>query len=153
MTFSDFQIFNDETYSFLEEQYKQTLTFDRRTTINKIYLKLKECVSFCCNINIVNKKIKESIENAKTQILNVIENFDSNFSVNLDSYKEYKNFNVFSLMKCLTIIINELQVWQKSESKDYHKLFIHNTLTCLINILFLINNALEKSNIILFKHM
>ena len=63
-----------------------------------------------------------------------------------------KEINLFNLLKNLAKIQKKLANWLKFEQKEYFRQFILNLLEDVSNILFILLNAIENSEIRLFKH-
>ncbi len=154
MNYNDFPILDDSTYNLMMNEYNNSLPFDRNTAINKLYLELDECKNFCFGLtNRVNKKIQLAVESAKTEIEKILENFHATFSIHVNSQKEIKEFNLFTFIKKLISSISNMHHWANNEQKTYFKTLAGNNIITLINILMQIIEALENSNLHLFKFM
>lgn len=152
MEYNDFPILDDSTYSMMMQEYENNLPFDRHTTINKLYLELDECRNFCFGLTArVNKSIRNAIERAKEELDKILDNFHATFSINVKSQKEIKEFNLFTFIKKLISSLATTQNWANNEQKTYFKTLASNNIDTLINILIGIIEALENSNLHLFK--
>ncbi len=154
MNYNDFPILDDDTYRMMMNEYNNTLPFDRNTTINKLFLELDECKNFCLGLTKhVNKKIQLAVEKAKIEIEKILENFHATFTINVKSQKEIKDFNLFTFIKKLINSISSMNIWANNEQKTYYKNLASMNIVTLIKILVEIIEALENSNLHLFKFM
>lgn len=156
MNYNDFPILNDDTYNYLKNKYSELnseQTFDRVTSINKICFYLNECTGSCKSLkNKLNVKLRNSIEFASDEINKIISSLNETFNINLNS-NVIKEFNLFTFLKYLTYAIELFINWSYKEEKEYYKKVCNNCLNSLIECVKKIMEALENSNISLYKYM
>lgn len=156
MNYNDFPILNDDTYNYLKNKYSELnseQTFDRVTSINKICFYLNECTGSCKSLkNKLNVKLRNSIEFANDEINKIISSLNETFNINLNS-NVIKEFNLFTFLKYLTYAIELFINWSYKEEKEYYKKVCNNCLNSLIECVKKIMEALENSNISLYKYM
>ena len=156
MNYNDFPILNDDTYNYLKNKYSELnseQTFDRVTSINKICFYLNECTGSCKSLkNKLNVKLRNSIEFASDEINKIISSLNETFNINLNS-NIIKEFNLFTFLKYLTYAIELFINWSYKEEKEYYKKVCNNCLNSLIKCVKKIMEALENSNISLYKYM
>ena len=156
MNYNDFPILNDDTYNYLKNKYSELnseQTFDRVTSINKICFYLNECTGSCKSLkNKLNVKLRNSIEFASDEINKIISSLNETFNINLNS-NVIKEFNLFTYLKYLTYAIELFINWSYKEEKEYYKKVCNNCLNSLIECVKKIMEALENSNISLYKYM
>lgn len=156
MNYNDFPILNDDTYNYLKNKYSELnseQTFDRVTSINKICFYLNECTGSCKSLkNKLNVKLSNSIEFASDEINKIISSLNETFNINLNS-NIIKEFNLFTFLKYLTYAIELFINWSYKEEKEYYKKVCNNCLNSLIECVKKIMEALENSNISLYKYM
>lgn len=152
--YNDFPILDEQVYRYMTEQYNKVKDFDRRNIVGKIFIQLNECKKSCyCLVGKFNSKIKEVVENAKSELDIILENYQLTFGSNFDVSNEVKNVGLFSFLKKLTSIILQLEEWLTLEEKDYYKKIADNTLVKVTNVLLNFMSAIEQSNLLLFKYM
>ena len=156
MNYNDFPILNDDTYNYLKNKYSELnseQTFDRVTSINKICFYLNECAGGCKSLkNKLNVKLSNFIEFASDEINKIISSLNETFNINLNS-NIIKEFNLFTFLKYLTYAIELFINWSYKEEKEYYKKVCNNCLNSLIECVKKIMEALENSNISLYKYM
>ena len=156
MNYNDFPILNDDTYNYLKNKYNELNNeheFDRVTSITKICFYLNECMGSCKSLkNKLNVKLRNSIEFASDEINKIISSLNETFNINLNS-NTIKEFNLFTFLKYLTYAIELFINWSYKEEKEYYKKVCNNCLNSLIESLKRIMEALENSNISLYKYM
>lgn len=156
MNYNDFPILNDDTYNYLKNKYSELnseQTFDRVTSINKICFYLNECAGSCKSLkNKLNVKLSNFIEFASDEINKIISSLNETFNINLNS-NIIKEFNLFTFLKYLTYAIELFINWSYKEEKEYYKKVCNNCLNSLIECVKKIMEALENSNISLYKYM
>ena len=153
MEYNDFPILNDEEYKFLENKFKENVSFNREEKTFFIFNNLLALFN-CCPMLIVksNRNIKESLLKAKTEIEKLIENFNSTFNFKINK-NEIKEINLFKFLKILANIQKNLIIWIKFEQKEYFKQFSINSLNCITEIVLDLAKALENSEIRLPRFM
>jgi len=152
MIYNDFPILRDSTYNTLQQQFKNQQK-DRRIYASEIYATTCDCISLCNTIKNLNHLITSQLNETKLNLLQIKENLLANFNVDKSKNTQTIQFNIFQLIKKLLLIINKSICWLREEDKEYYKTFIKNLNLSVIFILNNILSSLEKSNIILFKHM
>ena len=152
MNYNDFPILNDLEYNFLNKQFS-TIEFNRKDVLTKISYELNSIV----NTNLgskekFNNKIKQELKNAIETSNKWLNNFSSQFNLTIKNL-EISNLNIFSMLKKLNTTISFLLVLVKNETKEYYKTLAINCANELILSSSNILQALNESNLILFKHM
>ncbi len=150
--FNDSPILDDDAYLRLMRAYQNRPT-ERNVIVNKIYFELIHCRQLCLGVDEnLNKKIKDGISYAKSEIDKIIENFESSFSISVKS-DEVKNFNLFTFIKKISECISFVLEWQIHEEKPYYKALANSTISSLNMIITKIITTLEHINVIIFKYL
>lgn len=154
MNYNDYPILDDNTYTFLKEQFNKTISYERNTTVAQIYNTLIECKNLCYGTNkFLNKKIQNCIEESNVEIDKILNNLSTIFKNPSTVKNNIQTFNLFSLLKKLTTCLSLTLTWHKNEEKVYYKNLAFSCQENIIKIIFNFLNILEKNNIILFKYM
>jgi len=149
MTYNDFPILNSTDYQMLNNKYKEPTSTDRKTTIAKICVLLQECKNSCNAISRhINKTIKKEIEIAYSEILNILDNLNSNLTT-----QNVKEFNLFIFLDKLSTCLLEFLSWQRIEEKEYYKSLIKSNISTITKIIKNITSAVANSNVKIFKFM
>lgn len=153
MNYNDFPILSDDAYDFLRDKYKNEMTFDRETSINKVCYYLNECVGSCKSLKSkLNLKLRQAIEFVDTQINKTLSSLNETFDIRVSS-NSIKEFNLFTFLKYLASSIEMLINLGYKEEKEYYKKVYNICLNSLIESIKKILEALETSNIGLYKFM
>lgn len=152
MNYNDYPILSDEQYKLMQDKFNEQNYFDRKENSYSIYLNLKECTnSITFLYQKVNAQICEQLKIAKQSLEKATSNFEATFNLP-NKQAAVKETNLFNLLKNLAKIQKKLANWLKFEQKEYFRQFILNLLEDVSNILFGLLNAVENSEIRLFKH-
>lgn len=152
MIYNDFPILEASHYEILNEKYKSSEPFNRRSFAIKIQQQISTVLNSELSNNQYNLKISAAIKDSESTIKTLSENISSIISINLDSNKMF-SVNVFQYVKNLLNISSSLNNWFSNEPKEYYKNFLSKAIENLNNSIICIFSALEKSNILFFKHM
>lgn len=152
MIYNDFPILNNETYSYLNEQYTNTGK-DRKAYANVLYSEIQSCFALYSTTKNLNPSLKKQLNHSKEVLNQILENLKANFTIQTTEQKELIQFNIFSFVSKLSQILIITINWQNTEEKLYYKTFIKNINLSILNIIKNILSILENSNVILFKHM
>lgn len=153
MRYNDFPILNDNEYKFLNEQFNNS-SFNKKEILTKICFELNTIINFnFTNKEKFNNKIKQEIFNGIEIANKWLNNFSSQFNISLKSTTNIVNINIFSLLKKFNTVIYQLTTLIKHESKEYYKSLAINCINEIISTSSNILQALNESNLILFKYM
>lgn len=154
MMYEDFKILNDDQYNLISEQLQNQKICSQAEIANKLFLTLDQCKSFCFGLNNqVNKRIQNALLYARNQLDKLINNVNISFNIDAHSTQIVTDLNIFAFAKKLieaVQTVEELLLQPNSEKFFHFSLSTTSTLLDIINQLF---DALENSNIHLFKHM
>ncbi len=154
MMYEDFKILNDDQYNLISEQLQNQKICSQAEIANKLFLTLDQCKSFCFGLNNqVNKRIQNALLYARNQLDKLINNVNISFNIDAHSMQIVTDLNIFAFAKKLieaVQTVEELLHQPNSEKFSHFSLPTISTLLDIINQLF---DALENSNIHLFKHM
>ena len=154
MEFNDFPILTNDEYDKMRNEYINKQINNHELLYIEICNKLFECKSICIGLNkFVNKTIRLAVEKSKNEIDELYSDLSFSFKIKNQSCKEIKNFDVFSLLKNLVLIINSIQN-HKRLNKDYLKDSLLFSIESKITIILKnIIQSLCESNIYMFKHI
>ena len=154
MDYNDFPILNNDEYLFLNSQYLQESSLDKKTIIARILNKVSASINGCYALDrIYNTYIQKEISSTFETLKKVEANLHSIFNIEADPPATTKSFNIFNLIKSLNEIIKLLFEWTQNENKQYHKATAYKTSFELINNLERLLSAMIKSKIDFYKHM
>lgn len=154
MNYNDFPILSNEDYYLLNTQYSNQQKPDRKNHIYKICNELNTIVYSCFELapkhNTIIKRALESTREISAKLLN---NLNEVFNLTNTTSKNYANTNIFTLTKQISKASSRFINWASLEEKEYYKNLSLKSSTELLECLNNILNALELSNVKLFKHM
>ena len=152
MIYNDFQILSDSQYASMNLAYKNESKPTTQNLVDKLFLNLDNCKSYCFGLDrMVNKNIQKVLKDARIELDRLIGNINAMFKVEAHTMQTVSSFNIFGFAKNIieTIgVIDELLV--SLDTKHQPLTAMSKSLTDIAYNLF---DALEKSNIHLFKHM
>ncbi len=152
MKFNDFPILSDNDYLVLNSKYTQQT--NRKSHIFTIYMELKNLHSSCFELkDKFNANVSNTIEQTRNCVLKLSNNLSELFNLDPNQNTQIKNFNIFYFMKKITKLISLYSEWITYEDKEYFKQTAQKSIKELSHCLSNILNALELSNIYIFKHM
>lgn len=152
--YEDFKILNDDQYKLISEQLQNQRICSNIEIANKLFLTLDQCKSFCFGLNNqVNKKIQSILLYARNQLDKLINNVNVSFNIDAHSAQVVTDLNIFAFAKKLIEAIQTVAelLYQPNSEKFFH--FSLSTISTLLDITNQLFDALENSNIHLFKHM
>ncbi len=153
MIYDDFPLLNDEQYELIKNKFIAEKNFNRNELAFYVYSDLLTCYNACPLLIVkLNKQIKESLNNCKSELAKIIENFEAVFNYKKDKI-EIKEINLFNFLKKLANLQKNLINWQKFEQKEYYNQLIVNLLMQINEMLINLISALENSNVPLFRFM
>lgn len=153
MDYKDYQILSDNEYLILSEHFNESQTFDRRTSVNKIYSLLNDCKNSCLTLDKnINKKIKDSISDCHNTIEKNINNLSATFNLQQTS-KNSESFSLFPFIEKLLEVQSQLLTWSKNEDKEYYAKLCNSIAKEINQSVINVISSISKSNIILFKYM
>lgn len=153
MNYNDFPILSNEEYSLISQHFSQK-KFDRKTTLFQINKHLITCkTSHINNIDKLNKKTVQALNNSYNLIEKTLKNLNSLFDFPPRPNSNIKSISIFDHIEQLLSVIENLTKWSKDETKEYYKSFIQSSSLELIGGLRHLLKALSESNIFFFKHM
>ena len=154
MNYNDFPILSNDEYNLLNEHFNINQPKDKPTVLNNLLEKLNICFSFCIGLtNKYNVKINIAINNTKNQIEKIKNNLTATFNLTSTKNNSVLNSNIFILLNTIIEAVHETIIWTTIENKEYYKTLAQKNLNDLISCVKEILLALEKSNILFFKHM
>lgn len=154
MMYNDFQILNNDEYNLINEQYSHHQASTQTDIINNLFLQLDECKSFCFGLNkYVNKRIQNALVFAKNELDKLIYNINVSYKVSVHSIQAVTNFNIFAFAKKLMEGLELVQKLLEFATDPNTINFVKGTATTITSIAEQLFDALENSNIHLFKFM
>lgn len=152
MIYNDFQILTDGQYANMNFAYKNEPKPTTQDLVNKLFLSLDNCKSYCFGLDkTVNKNIQKVLIEARIQLDRLMGNINAMFKVEAHTMQAINSFNIFRFAKNIIETIGVIdELLESLDTKRQPLTAMSKTLTDIAYNLF---DALEKSNIHLFKHM
>ncbi len=155
MIYNDFKILDDEQYKILSEQYSTHTPVRTQTELaNAIFVHLDECKSYCFGLHKnVNKRVCAVLKKAKDELERLIGNINSVFKITATKAAIVNEFNLFEFAKKLIKTIELTDELFDLSSDANHVKFINTTIKTISQLAQELFEALEQSNIQMFKYM
>ena len=154
MKYNDFQILNNEQYYIINQEFSNNEEQDKKTIINSICEELNKIVGLCFSLsNQHNQHINKEIDETINTLVKIKNNLIETFNLKSATTINIVSTNIFSILKMLSSLSTPFLRWVMLETKTYYKSLAQNCFIDLTNCLNKILEAIEKSNIKLFKHM
>ena len=151
MLYNDFQILDDDKYALISQQFKNSNPRTQSEIVDNLFLNLNCCKNHCLGLNTnVNKRIQAVLVRAKDVCDNIIGSINTLYKIKTTAIQTVTNFNLFSFAKKL---IETIELIDELITDTNNPANLKNFSKAIIGVAEDLFDALEKSNIHLFKHM